>query len=76
MTATEDRLVQLADEQLDLGRSADLDRTFADSGVSSVDAVSFLRVVAQEFNLSITAGDCAGVDTLRDLAKLVDTHSG
>ena len=53
MTATENRLVQLADEQLDLGHSADLDRTFADSGVSSVDTVSFLRVVAQEFNLSI-----------------------
>ena len=76
MTATEDRLVQLADEQLDLGHSADLDRTFADSGVSSVDTVSFLRVVAQEFNLSVTAGDCDGVNTLRDLAALVDKHSG
>ena len=76
MTATEERLVELADEQLDLGRSPDLDRSFADSGVSSVDTVSFLRVVAQEFNLSITAGDCAGVNSLRDLAGLVDSHSG
>ena len=42
MTATEDLLVQFADEQLDLGRSPDRDRTFADSGVSSGDAVSFL----------------------------------
>ena len=76
MTATEDRLVQLADEQLDLGRSPDLDRSFADSGVSSVDAVSFLKLVGQEFNLSISAGDCAGVNSLRDLAALVDAHSG
>ena len=76
MTATEDRLVQLADEQLDLGRSPDLDRSLADGGVSSVDIVSFLKVVAQEFNLSITAGDCEGVSTLRDLARVLDEHSG
>ncbi len=75
MSPTEERLVQLADEQLDLGRSPDLDRTFADSGISSVDAVSFLSVVAQEFDLSITAGDCAGVNSLRDLADLVNSHS-
>lgn len=75
MTVTEDRLVRLADEHLDLGRSPDLDRSLADSGVSSVDLVSFLTVVIKEFNLSITAGDCADVNSLRDLAGLVDTHS-
>ena len=32
MTATEERLVQIADEQLDLGRAPDLDKNFADSG--------------------------------------------
>lgn len=76
MTATEERLVRLADEHLDLGRSPDLDRTLADSGVSSVDALSFLRAVAREFNLLITAGDCGGVNTLRDVAALVDANTG
>ncbi|MCY4058054.1 MAG: phosphopantetheine-binding protein [Gammaproteobacteria bacterium] len=76
MTPTEDRLLQLAREQLDLGHAPDLDRTFAESRVSSADAVSFLKVVGQEFHLSITAGDCVGVDSLRDLAGLVDAHSG
>lgn len=75
MTATEKRLVEIANEHLSLGRAPDLDKRFADSGVSSVDAVSFLKVVAHEFRLSITAGDCVGVNTLRDLARLVDTHS-
>lgn len=75
MSTTEERLLQLADEQLGLGRSPDLDRAFDDSGVSSMDAVAFLKVVAQEFNLTVTAGDCGGVNTLRDLADLVDAHS-
>ena len=76
MTPTEERLVQLADEHLDLGRPPDLDRTLADSGIPSVDALSFLRAVAREFNLLITAGDCGGVNTLRDVADLVDAHAG
>lgn len=72
----EERLVQLADEHLDLGRAPDLDRTLADSGIPSADALSFLRAVAREFNLLITAGDCGGVNTLRDVADLVDAHAG
>ena len=75
MTATEDRLVQLADEELDLGHSPDLDQTFADSGASSVDVVSFLRFVAHEFNLSVTNEDLAAVTTLRELANVADSHS-
>ncbi len=76
MTATEDRLVQLADEQLDLGRSPDLDRRFSDSGVSSVDVVSFIKVVTDDFGVPITAGECAGVASLRDLAGFIDSRAG
>ena len=75
MTATEQRLVQLAREHLGLDRTPDLDGQFADSGVSSVDAVSFMRVVNSDFGLSMTAGDCAGCTTLRGIAALVDKHS-
>ena len=76
MTATEQRLAQLAQEHLGLGRVPDLDKQFADSGVSSVDAVSFMKVVNSDFSLSLTAGDCAGCTTLRGIAALVDKHSG
>ena len=76
MTATEQRLAQLAEEHLGLGRTPDLDRQFADSGVSSVDAVSFMKVVNGDFGLSLTPGDCAGCTTLRGIAKLVDSRSG
>lgn len=76
MTNTEERLVRLVDEQLDLGRSPDLDSSFADSGVSSVDVVSFIKLVTQEFAVSIKAGDCEGVSTLRELASFIDSRTG
>lgn len=76
MTNTEERLVRLVDEQLDLGRSPDLDSSFADSGVSSVDVVSFIKLVTQEFDVSIKAGDCEGVSTLRQLASFIDSRTG
>ena len=75
MTNTETRLVQLAEEQLDLGRSVDLDEDFDDWGVSSLDSVAFLDIVAREFNLSIEVGDFVGVNSLRALARLLDKQS-
>ena len=74
MTNTESRLVELAIEHL--GISPELDRAFSVSGVNSVDAAGFLKVIAQEFNLSLSAGDCEGIDTLRGIAGLVDARGG
>ena len=74
MTNTESRLLELAIEYL--GISPDLDRTLAASAVNSVDAAGFLRIIAQEFNLSLSAGDCEGIDTLRGVAGLVDARRG
>ena len=76
MTTTEERLVRLADEQLDLGRSPDLDTSFADSGVSSIDVVSFIKLVTQELGVAIKAGECEGVTTLRELASFIDSRVG
>ena len=76
MTSTEERLSQLAEEHLGLGQPYDLDRGLADAGVPSVDMVAFLRVVAREFNLSITAGEWTEASTIRDLARIVDAHTG
>ena len=77
MTTTEQRLVDLAHEHLGIDPSPEADRTLAETGVSSIDLVAFLKVVGKEFNVtSLNVGDCDGVETLRDLAALVDSHSG
>ena len=75
MTNTEKRLMQLAEEQLDLGRSVDLDEDFNDWAVSSLDSVAFLNTVSREFNVSIRFGEFARVNSLRDLASLLDKRS-
>ena len=77
MTTTEQRIAQLANERLGIGPSPDVNRTLADSGVSSVALVAFLKVVGQEFNLtSLNVEDCDEVESLRDLAALVDSQTG
>lgn len=77
MTTTEQRLVDLAHEHLGIDPSPGANRTLAETGVSSIDLVAFLKVVGKEFNVtSLNAGDCDGVETLRDLAALVDSQTG
>ena len=76
MATAADRLKELANEHLDLGHEPDLDAKFSDSGVSSVDAVAFIRVVNQDFNITIPPEQVAGMETLRDLAAYLDTNSG
>ena len=53
MSATENRVRALVEEHLGLGRQANLDGGFSDAGVSSVDAVAFMRVVEREFGVAI-----------------------
>ena len=67
MAATENRMRALVDEHLGLGREANLDGGFSDAGVSSVDAVAFMRVVEREFGVTIPPEDCAKIGTFRAL---------
>lgn len=76
MTSTVDRLKQLIDEHLDLGRDPDFDAQFADSDVSSVDAVAFFKEVNREFNLALEAEDCLQFKTLRQLVTYIDDRNG
>ena len=76
MTTTEERLKQIIDEHLDLGRDPDFDAQLGDSGVSSVDAVAFFKVVNEEFELGLAPEDCLQFKTLRDLAKHIDARAG
>ncbi len=72
--ASEDRIKQLYQEQL--GRPANPTQSLADSGVSSVDAVAFIKVVGDEFNVTIPAEEVAKFSNLGDLIAYVDSHSG
>ena len=72
--ASEDRIKQLFQEQL--GRPANVSASVADSGVSSVDAVAFIKAVGDEFNITIPPQDVAKFNTIGDLIAYVDSHSG
>ena len=76
MTATQDRLKQLIDEHLDLGRDPDFDAQLGDSGVSSVDAVTFFKEVNDAFDLSLKAEDCLQFRTLGELVTFIDARAG
>ncbi len=74
MSSTQDRLTQLIDEHLDLGRDPDFDAQLGDSGVSSVDAVAFFKEVNNVFSLSLQPEDCLQFKTLRDLVAYIDAQ--
>ena len=76
MSSTADRLLQLYRDNLDTGREPDLDLGFSDSGVSSVDAVAFIKLVGTSFGVTIDPEDVSGINTLRDLANHVEAKSG
>jgi len=76
MSATEDRLNQLINDHLDLGRDPDFDAPFNESGVSSVDAVAFFKEVSKEFNLPFSVAEFAKCPTLREVVNYIDSRSG
>lgn len=71
--AAEARLRELVDEHLDLGREPLWDGGLADSGVTSLQAVAFKKVVETEFGVSIPI-EC--FDTLRKLAAYLESQAG
>ncbi|MCY4610943.1 MAG: acyl carrier protein [Gammaproteobacteria bacterium] len=74
--ASADRIMELARDNLGLDREPSLDASFSDSGVSSVDAIAFMKVVSQEFGVEISADDLAQISSLRGLAGFVDSRAG
>lgn len=76
MASTEDRLRTLVDDHLDIGRDVDFDAGLGEAGVSSVDRVAFMKVVTEEFNLTIPSEDYPKIQNLRDLAGYIDGRAG
>ena len=74
MTSSEERIKAMFEQRL--GIQADLDVSAADTGVSSLVLVEFLKQVAQSFDIEISAETAAEFATLRDLVSYVDSHAG
>ncbi|MYA89627.1 MAG: hypothetical protein F4X97_14460 [Boseongicola sp. SB0662_bin_57] len=74
MSSTEDRIKKIIDDNLDVGRAPNFDAKLVDSGVSSVDCVSFFKLVNEEFSLGLAAEECRQFETLRDLVNFIDAR--
>ena len=77
MASIEDRLRQLADENLgaDMGKLLDPDKNFSDLGVSSMDVVSFAKVLEQEFNVSLLPDKAGEIPTFGDLIAYLEANA-
>ncbi len=76
MAGTESRLRALISEHLALDHEPSLDGGFADSGISSMDAVAFMRIVEREFEVTIPPEDCGKIGTFRELVAHLDSKMG
>lgn len=76
MASSLDRILSLAEEHLDLGRELNLDVKFSESGVSSMAALAFVRVLNEELGLSIAPADLDEFDTIRSLVAHIDSQLG
>lgn len=77
MASAEERLRKLVDDNLEIeGRSAGdplhLDSSLKDSGISSVDFVAFVKLVADEFGRSFSPEDCAKYSTVGELVAALE----
>ena len=69
MASVEERVLELAQENFD--REPDWDLPFSESDVSSMDAVAFIKLLGEEFDIEIPPEQLAQADNLRKLAKVV-----
>lgn len=75
MASTEERIRQLARDNLDLDHEIDFDASLPEARVSSVDAVAFAKLVSQEFEVEISSTKFAECPTLRALAEYLDSKA-
>ncbi len=81
MSSTAARIKTLINENLKvdgqpLNLPEDLNTRLTTLGVSSLDVVAFGKVVAQEFNVTLTPEDCVKVDTVQKLIDFIDSRTG
>ena len=67
MASIEDRVADLLEKRLGISDRSSLDVNSSELGVNSVDAVSFLKVINQEFGANISPEEAAGFTSIRDI---------
>ncbi len=80
MPTTEERIRKLVDDNLEIegrpsGRPLDLNSSLRDSGISSVEFVEFAKVVAQEFNVSVSTEECANINSVGELVSFLESKA-
>ena len=80
MSSTAAKLKALVDANIEVDGKAldipdDLNISLADSGVSSMDMVALGKLIAREFDVTITVEDCAALDNLTKVVAFVDAQS-
>ena len=79
MASTEDRIRSLVAQNLEvdgkpLPEPLDFSTGLTELGVSSMDVVSFAKVVAEDFGATFTPEACATIKTLDELVKCLDSQ--
>ncbi|MYE55276.1 MAG: acyl carrier protein [Chloroflexi bacterium] len=76
MASTEERVKSLISENLEVDGKpvevADLSSSLTGLGVSSMDVVSFARVIQNEFGVSFTPENCTELQTISQLIEYLD----
>ncbi len=80
MASIEEQVRQLADENLEVdgqpvGQLLDPDKGLGDLGVSSLDAVSFAKVLEKEFNVSLLPEKAGEIQTVGDLIAYLEANA-
>ena len=80
MASTEDRVRKLIADNLEVDgkpvdASMDLSSNLTDAGVSSMDIVSFARVIQNEFGISFTPEHCTELQTIGQLVEFLDANA-
>ena len=80
MASTAERLRQLISDNIEVdGKAldvpADLNISLADAGVSSTDIVALGKLIAQDFNVTITLDDCAVLTDMSKVVAFIDSKS-
>lgn len=81
MASTTERIQELVEANLNIegrkhGDPLDLNASFADAGISSMAALAFMRKVVNEFDVQMSAGECAQFTNLQALIDYLDSNAG
>ena len=80
MSSTAEKLRALVDENIEVdGKTLnipdDMNISLAASGVSSMDLVALGKLIATEFDVTLTVEDCVALDNLTKVVAFIDGQS-